>query len=196
MENLFSVLNSHFEINLIIKSFLLSATRVESYKKAHKIISQGDYVNRLYFNEKGIIRKSININNKNITLHYILPGNFFTSILSLSPETKDSPSPYTYELINPGQICSIDFDNLFLFVKEFPLIKKVYDKVIQDYYLLEEKRAIEFQTLSAVERYNIFVAEFAEVFEYAKLRDIAGLLGINHATLSRIRAKLKEESLP
>jgi CRP/FNR family transcriptional regulator, anaerobic regulatory protein len=130
------------------------------------------------------------LNSKNITLHYILPGNFFTCIHTLNPETDITTSQYNYELISPGQIVSLDFENLFSLVKQFPVIKKIYDKVIHDYYLREEKRAIELQSLTAIERYINFVVEYKDVLEYAKLSDIASLLGINHATLSRIRAKL------
>jgi CRP/FNR family transcriptional regulator, anaerobic regulatory protein len=191
MDNLFNVLSKQININLIIRSIILTNTTVKSYKKSEKILQQGDIVTKLFFNEKGIIRKSIDRNGKNITLHYIQPGNFFTCIQSLNPDTETKNCQYNFELITPGQILSTDFSTLYGLVKKFPTIKRVYDKVIQDYYLREEQRAIDLQSLSATERYHNFITEFPDVLEHAKMMDIASLLGINQETLSRIRKKLK-----
>jgi CRP/FNR family transcriptional regulator, anaerobic regulatory protein len=191
MDTLFNVLSKEININLAIRSVILNSTNVKSYKKPGKVVQQGDLITEVFFNEKGIIRKSVDRNGKNITLHYIQPGNFFTCIQSLNPDTDTKHCKYNYELITPGQIISMEFSALYGIAKKIPSIKKMADKVIQDYYLREEERAIDLQSLSATERYNNFIAEFPEVLEHAKLMDIATLLGINQETLSRIRKKLK-----
>jgi hypothetical protein len=55
MDNLFTVLYSHFEINPNVKSFLINNCEVNSYKKSLNIISLGDAVTRLYFKEKELL---------------------------------------------------------------------------------------------------------------------------------------------
>ena len=50
-------------------------------------------------------------------------------------------------------------------------------------------RAKEFQTLSATERYKKFCKEHKTVYQNATLGQIASYLGIDIATLSRIRKK-------
>jgi len=51
------------------------------------------------------------------------------------------------------------------------------------------ERSLQFQTLSATERYRRFCHDHPEVIKVAPLRHIASFLGIDIATLSRIRRK-------
>jgi hypothetical protein len=50
-------------------------------------------------------------------------------------------------------------------------------------------RSVQLQTLSATERYQQFCRQYPEVAKKSALRHIASYLGIDIATLSRIRKK-------
>jgi hypothetical protein len=50
-------------------------------------------------------------------------------------------------------------------------------------------RTIQLQTLSASERYQLFVRKNPDILQRVALRHIASYLGIDIATLSRIRRK-------
>ena len=50
-------------------------------------------------------------------------------------------------------------------------------------------RSVQFQTLSASERYDLFCKENPEIVQKVALKHIASYLGIDIATLSRIRKK-------
>jgi CRP/FNR family transcriptional regulator, anaerobic regulatory protein len=189
MENLFNFLSAHIEITSAFKSHLIKITKIENYHKNALIIEQGQKLDRLYFSEKGIIRKFTVRNGKEITTYFLDAYHFFTCIHALNRKT---PSQYSFELISPGLLISIAYNDFFDLFSKFPEIAKVYHNILENYYLREENRAVQLQSLSAQERYEDFVANFSKVMEYANLGDIASYLGITQETLSRIRGKLKE----
>jgi CRP/FNR family transcriptional regulator, anaerobic regulatory protein len=190
MENLFNTLSEHVKMNLLIKSILIKVTAVKSFKKPENIINQGDTINTMYYIEKGIVRKSVERNNKNITTHFITAGNFFTCHESLQSESSNQLCKYNFDLITPGQLLHTDFKNIHFLFKTIPAIKRVFNKVMQDYYYIEEKRVIDLLSLSATELYQNFLHDYPEVSEHAKLGDVASYLGIEQESLSRIRKKI------
>ncbi|PLX24258.1 MAG: Crp/Fnr family transcriptional regulator [Salinivirgaceae bacterium] len=86
-----------------------------------------------------------------------------------------------------------------LMVVPYKKQKELYDKIpawnlicrdMADYYSREMiSRTNQFQTLSATERYRKFCTENPQILQRATLGHIASYLGIDNATLSRIRKK-------
>jgi CRP/FNR family transcriptional regulator, anaerobic regulatory protein len=191
MVKFFDCLQQRFQLNSELRSILLNITTVNSYKKSSIILQQGDIANSLYFCEKGIVKKSINQDNKSITLYFIDAGNFFYSSSLLNINVASQQSLYTLELINAGQIISIPLAKLFDAMNTYPELQLLYNKIIETNYIEEVKRSLELQSLTAIEKYISFVRLQPEVAALAKLKDIASCLGVNQETLSRIRNKLK-----
>jgi CRP/FNR family transcriptional regulator, anaerobic regulatory protein len=188
MENLFNFIGSRIEISAQLKEQLLKIIKIENFLKSTLIINQGEKIDRLYFSEKGIIRKFTNKYKNETTTYFLNSCNFFTCINALN---KKLPSSHSFELISPGQLISVSFKDFFDLVQKFPSLSIVYNDIIENYYLLEEDRAIQLQVLSAKDRYENFLATAGPIMNYANLGDIANMLGMTQETLSRIRGKIK-----
>jgi CRP/FNR family transcriptional regulator, anaerobic regulatory protein len=191
MNKLFDYLNQLFEVNAALRSALLDICTIQSYKKQTVFLQEGEPANKLYFCERGIVKKSINRYNKTITLYFINSGNFFSSNYLLNKNVDYQMSLYNWELISAGQIISIDLDKLFAAMHAFPKIHILHNQIIEKSFSQEINRSLELQFLSATEKYQAFANQFPEVLATARLKDVASSLGINQETLSRIRQKLK-----
>ncbi len=68
-----------------------------------------------------------------------------------------------------------------------PVWRQIAKDVDEMKYTNLMNRSIRFQTLSAGERYRLFIQNNPEILKKVALRHIASYLGIDKATLSRIR---------
>ncbi|BDD09104.1 hypothetical protein FUAX_15360 [Fulvitalea axinellae] len=66
---------------------------------------------------------------------------------------------------------------------------RIFEDFMCETAVLLADRTIEFQTLTAKERYDSLVARYPDIFQRAQLGHIATYLGITLQSLSRIRAQ-------
>ncbi|MEH2111014.1 MAG: hypothetical protein V7K39_00360 [Nostoc sp.] len=79
--------------------------------------------------------------------------------------------------------------------KKDPVWDKLGRLLIEDYYIRFRERLISFQTLTATERYNELLQRHPDIENQVQLGYIASYLGIDIATLSRLRTRRKNRQL-
>jgi CRP-like cAMP-binding protein len=160
----------------------------ESLEAKQHFVEEGKIATRLGIVVSGLFRTYyINRDADDITTAFHEPGTLLLSIDSFNNQVK---SKENIMALVPSDILSITLDRWKELNEQVPKWGEVC-RITGDYVSMRlQARAREFQTLSAKQRYEKFCEKHPQVLQQATLGQIASYLGIDIATLSRIRKKI------
>lgn len=122
-----------------------------------------------------------------ITTNFYPPGSLIISFDSFNNQV---PSKENIIACVDSELLVIGYEDQKAIYEKIPVWQQICrdlaDQISKD--MME--RSVQFQTLSATERYKKFCKESPEVLQTVALTHIASFLGIDNATLSRIRKKI------
>jgi CRP-like cAMP-binding protein len=126
-------------------------------------------------------------NGDEVTIHFAFEGDWVNNNLS---RLNNSPSAINIKAIEDSEILVIkhaDISDLYL---QIPKIERLGRILTERAFVNFVEQTIEFQTLSAKERYENLLKNHPEIFQRVQLYHIANYLGIAPKSLSRIRKEL------
>ncbi len=85
---------------------------------------------------------------------------------------------------NVLQLSKEDLDNLYI---KIPKLERFFRIIFQNAYIREQLRVIQNLSLTAEERYTLFLAKYPQVVKQVTQKQIASYLGITPEFLSMIR---------
>lgn len=151
-------------------------------------LKQGKVSDKLAFLESGILRSFFYDENGNdITTHFFQPGQVVISMKSFNNQL---PSRENIITIKECKLLVITHAKMLELYEEIPAWRDIAKMVDEMKYNAQVNRSIQFQTLSAPERYQLFCQKNPLLIKTVPLKHIASFLGIDIATLSRIRKKI------
>jgi len=160
----------------------------EKVKANHFFLKEGSISDKIGFVKNGILRAFIYNDFANeITTQFFPSGSL---IISFESFNNQAPSKENVVAIEDAELMTISFQRQ----KELYELVPVWNQICKD--LADQKskemiaRSVQFQTMSATERYQKFCKQNPEIIKKVALRHIASYLGIDVATLSRIRNKI------
>jgi len=170
------------EIKLSMSGYIPMSIKANNY-----FLEEGEVCNYIGYVTKGLFRSFFYNDDANeITTDFFPEG---TLIIAFDSFNNRSPSKEYIKAVVDSELMSISYEKQ----------KELYDKVpawnqickdladVKTREMLE--RASRFQTLSATERYRVFCEEYPDILQQATLGHIASYIGVDIATLSRIRKK-------
>ena len=151
-------------------------------------LKEGDISDRLAIVRSGLLRTFFyNDNADEVTTHFHEPNSLIISIDSFNNKV---PAKENIVVVDDCELYTITLENWIRLYNDVPkwhdICKTSGDHISMK--LLE--RTTELQTMSATDRYRKFCKEHPLVYQKATLGQIASYLGIDIATLSRIRKKV------
>ncbi|HYJ37855.1 MAG TPA: Crp/Fnr family transcriptional regulator [Chitinophagaceae bacterium] len=162
-------------------------SKVRNFKKGDYVLKIGEYCRFIGFLNSGLIVNTIIDNGKEIACNFISENCFFTYTEGL---TNNTPS-------HKNVIALEDCEMLVLEKEKLPLIFSINHKfeTLFSQILAEEVRNLlqnqeNSRTQTVETRYLQFIASFPGVFNRVPLKYIAGYLGIEPPSLSRLRKRL------
>lgn len=171
------------EIKLTMSSY------VPQTIKAHEFfLKEGQVCNYIGFVTKGLLRAFVFDDFANeITTEFYPEGSLIISFDSFNNRV---PSKENIKAIEDTELMLVSFERqkeLYQLVPAWNQIcKDLADTISQD--MIERARL--FQTMSATERYSDFCKKNPTILQKANLGHIASYIGVDIATLSRIRKKI------
>lgn len=93
------------------------------------------------------------------------------------------------ESVTDGELLRISRDDVDILFEKSVVLKDYTIKLLEQVFLEERSRIVEFQSLTAEERYSRFAKENPYLINNVPLKNIASFLGMKPETLSRIRRK-------
>lgn len=168
---------------------VLANAHQETFSKGVLLQESGKVCTRLFFIDSGLVRMFFyDADGKDITYQFYGEGTF-TSILN--SYASGTPSLYNIETLEECTIYSIYFTDFARLREKHPELEKVHSQVLLQILVQYDHRATALQFMSAEERYLDLLKTQPSIINRANLGQIASYLGINQATLSRIRSKAK-----
>ncbi len=128
-------------------------------------------------------------NGDEVTIHFAFEGDWVNNNLS---RLSNAPSNISIKAIEDSEILIIkqsDIDDLYL---KIPKIERLGRILTEQAFIKFVEQTIEFQTLTAKERYENLLKNHPSIFQKVQLYHIANYLGIAPKSLSRIRKELFE----
>jgi CRP-like cAMP-binding protein len=126
-------------------------------------------------------------NGDEVTIHFAFEGEWVNNNLS---RLSNSPSTISIKAIEDSEIHIIkqaDISDLYL---QIPKIERLGRILTERAFIKFVEQTIDFQTLTAKERYENLLKNYPEIFQKVQLYHIANYLGIAPKSLSRIRKEL------
>jgi CRP-like cAMP-binding protein len=165
---------------------LTAAAKREVLPARHLMLRPGEVARRVYFLETGLVRGYTLLHGREVSSWFMQAGDFVISILSFFTQ---QPSAEYLELLEPAVVHSLTHSELQRLYHDFPEFNYVGRQLMEKYYVLSEQRAQTLRSRTAVERYELLLAQFPTIFQRVALQHIASYLGMAPETLSRLRNK-------
>lgn len=151
-------------------------------------LKEGKISDKIGVVQSGLLRTFFfNENGDEITTQFFIPETLVISSVSFN---RQIPSKENIITIEPSEIIVFTYNDMQELIKTVPAWQKVPLAASEFKNRQKEKRIIELQTLSAKERYLNFLEKYPQICRSATVGQIASYLGIDIATLSRIRSKI------
>lgn len=172
--------------------FLISQSKLVSFKKDESFYVAGDECHSIWFVVEGMAKSLYTKDDgKFFIKNFIMPGSFvapFYEMVNKIP-TRDSIVAKT-----DVKALQFDFGILDVIMKRHPNWIKMYMKIMQSYYFTKEQREYDFLMLDATERYLNFLDRYKDMTQHLNQHEIASYLGITKTSLSRLVKALKESN--
>ncbi len=158
--------------------------REEVIRKNGFISKEGLICDRLAFVGSGLMRSFFNIKGKETTTYFLGPGDI---AVAMSSFIDMKPAFENIQAIEDSRVLILSKENLEALYRKSWKWQQTGRVIIEQYYVVMEKRSIAMQTLSAKERYDELMKEHPGLLLKVPLHYVASYLGISPETLSRIR---------
>jgi CRP-like cAMP-binding protein len=162
----------------------------ELIQKGQYFVKAGRIADRIGFVNQGLLRSFYNIKGKETTTFFQLPGTLAAALASF---LQMKPAFENIQAMEDSELIIIKRKDLLKLYKESWKWQQVGRVITESYYVIMEKRLISLQTMTAQERYRLFLQNYPELLNTVPLYYIASYLGISPETLSRIRKNQNKE---
>jgi CRP-like cAMP-binding protein len=187
MKNLLNYINSQFSLTIEDNRLIEKCFIVEDVSAQTKLLEAGKIERYIYFISSGIVKGYQNIDGKLVVQHLVSEQDFFTSLDSFMSET---PSLDYYETITDCKLIKISKPDFELLQESTTFWNDFVKTVTNEHLSCKLERVKDFQTLTAKERYQKFVAENPKLALNVSIDNMASFLGIEPQSLSRIRKQV------
>lgn len=103
------------------------------------------------------------------------------------------PAMLTIEAVEESSIFQLQKDDMETLYLKVPKLERFFRIIFQNAYVREQLRVIQGLSLSAEERYDIFLAKYPQVARQVTQKQIASYLGITPEFLSMIRGNKRKK---
>jgi len=157
------------------------------FPKGKLILRKGQIANQYFFIISGGIRFFYEQDGQENTTWISFKNEFFTEISSLNPQR---PSRFNIETIEDSELVVIDKKDMDFLYAHISAWEEFGRKIWEETAVRMIDQIINFQTLSAEERYMEFMSN-PEFLKKIPVKQLAAILGITPNALSRIRKHIK-----
>lgn len=128
-------------------------------------------------------------NGDEVTIHFAFEGHWVNNNLS---RLNNSPSMISIKAIEDAEVLIIKQSVISELYLQIPKIERLGRILTEQAFVKFVEQTIDFQILSAKERYENLLKTHPEIFQKVQLYHIANYIGIAPKSLSRIRKEIFE----
>ena len=165
-----------------------NAFEVKQLKKNDFFLEEGQVCNFIGLLSQGVLIYTKTLENgDDVTTDFAFEGDWVTSVIS---RLINSPSLINIKAIEDSEILVIKQKDLNAIYFKIPKIERLGRILTEQAFIKFVEQTIDFQTLTAKDRYENLLKCHPEIFRRVQLYHIANYLGIAPKSLSRIRKEL------
>ncbi len=185
----FNVVEEFKLLNSCIQTEILSRLKVLEFAKNEHLLVKGDICKGIYIIEKGCCRTYFVKRNREITTSFRTEKNY---IYSPKSYLNQIPSEEYIQALEDTTCYFMSYKSIDALLDKFLEFNVFVRKIYEVLFLNELNTLNSFRTLSALERYDLFMAESPKILQRVSLRHLASFLGMSQETLSRMRRQSVE----
>jgi CRP-like cAMP-binding protein len=170
-------------------SYFLSLLKEKTVSKKGMVLKAGEVCKEINFVQSGTLRAYYTDKvGKESTIMFAIADWWVTDMFCFINE---KPSIMTIEALEESFILQLSKENLEKLYIKIPKFERFFRIIMQNAYIREQLRIIENLSLTAEERYYIFLEKYPKVAKQVKQKQIASYLGITPEFLSMIKRNKK-----
>ena len=192
MNNFLNYIKKYIQLTPTEESILKTKIKDRRYLKGQYIVQSGDVCKYHTYIESGKVRTFYLDDNGNE--HIIAFGIENWWVGDLGSLITQTPADFNVQSLENTRVIQISYEDLQQLYKELPKIERLFRLIIQMAYVNAQKRIVRNFSLSARERYLLFIEEHPEIIQRVPQYMVASYLGITKEFLSHIRNQILKES--
>ncbi len=182
----FNLLTSIHPLSNDVLCYLENNLYTLTVKKGEILDEAGNVCEMIYFIRRGVIRAYVKEDKRDVTTWISVENELAASIASFVVQT---PSVDNLQAIEDAELIGISFTSLQQLYELIPAFNIAARRMYEKYYVDAEIRALIARQSKAEKKYEFFLQSYGHLSNRIPLTYIASFLGINLATLSRIRSQ-------
>ena len=186
MESL-TVFNALHPIDALVQKAIQRVARRRTLPKGAILLCEGQITSEVHFIEEGLVRAFHYKDKRDITSWVANEGRF---IWPLPSYLLRQPSRDNIQLLEPTTVLSLTRQDVEQLKQECDGFDNLRCRIMERYIILYDLR-VQILLLKAEERIETYQRMFPELYKRVPLCHIATYLGIDPATLSRLRGAYK-----
>ncbi len=191
MTEFIDYLQSYVQLNDQEVSHLVEVLVERTYLKGQYIVQEGDICNTQNYILSGMVRTYYL--DRSGTEYIIAFGQEHWWAGDLGSFITQTPADFNVQCLENTTVVQIPKDQLEDLYLKIPKIERFFRLIIQSAYVSAQKRIVRNFSLSAKERYLLFVAEYPTIVQRVPQYMIASYLGITKEFLSNLRSQIAKE---
>jgi CRP-like cAMP-binding protein len=185
LKTLISKIKESIDLSSEAEAYLMSVTKEKTIPKETVLIRQGDLVKKSYFVKSGCLRAyHINKHGKECTLQFAIKGWWISDYIAIHSHEL---AHLTVECLSESEVIEFNVKDLNDALLRFPEFEPFQRNNLEQHVISLQKRILNHLSLSAAERYDVFIKQYGDIEKNTKNYHIASYLGITQESLSRIR---------
>jgi CRP-like cAMP-binding protein len=187
MNYLLNIVAEYQSLNPCIQTEILSRLKVLTFSKNEYLLEKGQICKGIYIIEKGCCRTYLVKGKKEITTSFRTEKSYICSPYSFLTQT---PSNEYIQAIEDTTCYFMSHRSIYSLLERFIEFNVFVRKIYEELFIRELNLLNSIRTLSALERYDLFMKESPKVLQRVPLGQLASFLGMSQETLSRMRSKV------
>lgn len=170
------------------ESLLISKLKIKTYLKGQYIVQEGDVCKYQTFILLGKVRTFYLDDNGNE--HIVAFGIEEWWVGDICSFTTQEPAEFNTECLENTTVVQISYEDMEALYKDIPILERYFRMIIQKAYGNMSKRIVRNHSMSAKDRYLLFLESNPKIINRVPQYMIASYLGITKEFLSNIRKQL------
>ena len=166
----------HISLNKEETDYFTSLLQPRKIAKKSFLLKEGEACQSLYYVQSGALRAfHLDRRNKESTIMFAINDWWITDMYCFVTE---QPAMQSIVAIEDSSVLELKKDELEALFIKVPKFERFFRIIMQNSYAREQLRVLQNLTLTAEERYNIFINKYPQFIPHISQKQIASYLGV------------------
>jgi CRP/FNR family transcriptional regulator, anaerobic regulatory protein len=184
-EPILSNIGKHVSLEPDESAFFTALLHYREIPKKDLLLKEGQFCKTINYVESGALRAfHLSPDGKDSTIMFAIADWWITDMYCFVTE---QPAMQHIVAIDDSRVWQLKKEDLERLYTQVPKFERFFRIIMQNSYIREQLRVLQNLSLSAEERYEIFLKKYPNLLPYVSQKQIASYLGVTPEFLSTIR---------